>query len=528
MASYKCRVCDYVYSEENEAVRWEALPADWVCPVCGSGKDFYEPLQGAAGADPVQASPPTEKSADAVKDRPTWRCSICGHEVAGKEPPSHCPVCASSSDQFERIEQGRPSEGTDSEEAAPSLESYLSEWARPEYEMEEKFSLIHKLAKRGKSEISPMGTRKPYPGLDTLLFRGGQFHRFPLNEDEPVRTKTVIGPTARHPLELELPFYVSHMSFGALSREAKIALAMGASQVGTATCSGEGGMLPEEREHATRYVYEVGTASFGLDESVIRKGDAVEIKFGQAAKPGMGGHLPAEKVTPEIAAIRGLQPGEAFISPNRQPGVQSVDDLRKMVDKLRAITDGKPVGVKFTAGHVEKDLEFVLAAGPDFITLDCRGGATGAAPSFIRDHVCLPPIYAIRRARAYLDRSGSKLTLCVAGGFRDSTDIAKALALGADAVALATASLIAIGCQQYRICNTGKCPVGITTQDPELRRRFSIPVSKQRLVNFYSLTSDELQTLARINGRRDVHDLDLSDIFTISNEVAQNTDIEYA
>ncbi len=410
----------------------------------------------------------------------------------------------------------------------PPLGEHLSVWRRTDYELEEKFSLIHKLAQTGKSEISPMGTRKPFPNMETILFRGTQFYRFPLNEDDPVATRTTIGSSAEKPLQLEVPFYVSHMSFGALSKEAKIALAKGSSEVGTATCSGEGGMLPEEREHATRYIYEIGTASFSRDENAIGQSDAVEIKFGQAAKPGMGGHLPAEKMTQEIAAIRGLGAHEDFISPNRQPGVDSRDDLEKMVTRLRELARGRPIGIKFTAGHVEQDLEFVLAARPDFITIDCRGGATGAAPSFIRDHVCLPPIYAIRRARLYLDRVGSPVTLCVTGGFRDSTDIAKALSLGADAVALATASLIGIGCQQYRICNTGGCPVGIATQDPKLRARFSIPASTERLANFFRVTKEELQTLARVNGRSNVHDLDLTDIVTLSNEVAQHTDIEHA
>jgi glutamate synthase domain-containing protein 2 len=287
-------------------------------------------------------------------------------------------------------------------------------------------------------------------------------------------------------------------------------------------------MLPEEREHATRYIYEIGTAKFSRDENAIRKADAIEIKIGQAAKPGMGGHLPGEKVTPEIAAIRGLAPGEPSISPNRQPDVDSPDALRRLVESLRETSGGRPIGVKFAAGRIERDLEFVLAASPDFVTFDCRGGSTGAAPSYIRDHVCLPPIFAIRRARRYLDDAGSRITLCVAGGFRDSTDIAKALALGADAVALATSSLIAIGCQQYRICNTGNCPVGIATQDPELRARLSIPASARRFANFYRATCDELVTLARINGRADVHDLDLSDVFTISADIAQTTDVSPA
>lgn len=464
-----------------------------------------------------------------------WQCNVCGYVSTGSEPPHECPVCGVEADKFELVSQDEPSKSSQSKKSdistdkkIPPLKDYLSQWSRSGYKSEEKFSLIQKLAISGRSEISPMGTRKPFPGLETILFRGSQFSPFPLNEDDAVSTKTIIGPNAKKPLELEIPFYVSHMSFGALSREAKTALAMGATAVGTATCSGEGGMLPEERKEASSYIYEIGTADFCRNEEIIKQADAVEIKFGQAAKPGMGGHLPGTKVTEEIAAIRGIKAGEDFISPNRQPGINTAEDFRKMVHHLRDITGGKPIGIKFAAGHIEEDLKFVLAAEPDFITIDCRGGATGAAPNFIRDHVCLPSIYAIRHARRYLNSVGSKVTFCITGGFRDSTDIAKAIALGADAVALASSSLIAIGCQLYRICNTGNCPVGITTQDPKLRERFSIPASKERFINFYNGTNEELQVLARINGRSNVHDLDLTDIFTISNEIAQNSDIEYA
>ena len=286
-------------------------------------------------------------------------------------------------------------------------------------------------------------------------------------------------------------------------------------------------MLPEERAEAGKYIYELGTAAFSHKEESILQGDAVEIKIGQAAKPGIGGHLPKEKITEEIAKIRGIPLGESSTSPGRPIGIENRDDLQKRVKYLRDLTGGKPVGIKIAAGHIEQDLEVALYAEPDFITIDCRGGATGAAPTYIKDNVCLPPIFAIRRARNYLDQVNSEVTLCVTGGFRGSADIAKALALGADAVALATASLMAIGCQQYRICHTGKCPVGITTQDPELRKRFNIDESVKRFVNFYGAIREELKNFARINGRNDVHQLDLTDLFTISNEVSQNTDIDH-
>ncbi len=465
-----------------------------------------------------------------------YKCSICGYQFFAGSLPLNCPVCAADKEKFVLLEDNdngvsqaiKDKIETPVAKEETNLDQYLSEWSREGYEQEEKFSILQKISKTGASEISPMGTRKQFPGFDTILFKGSQFHRFPLNESQEVSLKTIIGPTAKYPLELKVPFFVSHMSFGALSKEAKIALAIGSSNAGTAIGSGEGGMLEEEREKADKYIYEIGTALFSRDESAMKRADAVEIKFGQAAKPGMGGHLPAEKVTKEIAKIRKIKPGQDFISPNFQPGIKSPDDLKKMIQNIREITGGKPVGVKFTAGHIEEDLVFVLRSAPDFFTIDCRGGATGAAPNFIRDHICLPAIYTIRKVRKILDKTGSKATFCVTGGFRDSTDIAKAIALGADAVALATTSLIAIGCQQYRICNTGNCPVGIATQDPELRKRFSIEASAERFTNFSKATMNELETLARINGYADIHQLGINDVFTISNEVSANTDIGYA
>ncbi len=404
---------------------------------------------------------------------------------------------------------------------------YLAEWTRNKDEFDPKFARLQNLAKGGKSEISAMRTLKTFPDFETILFRGAQLHKMPLNGDEKVNTKTIIGPNAKKPLVIDIPFYVSHMSFGALSKEAKIALAKGSSKVKTVMCSGEGGMLPEEQANAYKYIYEVGTASFNHKVDAIKKADAIEIKIGQAAKPGIGGHLPKEKITPEIAKIRGIKQGEDFISPGRHFDINSKEDLKAEVDELRKVTGGKPIGVKFSAGNIEKDIEVALYSKPDFITIDCRGGATGAALTYIKDNVCVPPIFAIRRARQYLDKQKSKVTLCVTGGFRDSTDIAKALALGADVIALATASLIAIGCQQYKICHTGKCPVGITTQDPELRKRFVIDKSVERFVNFYEATKNELESFARINGLNDVHKLSLEDIYTLSNEVSLNTDIEH-
>ncbi|MBW2522988.1 MAG: alpha-hydroxy-acid oxidizing protein [Deltaproteobacteria bacterium] len=453
----------------------------------------------------------------------TWKCTACGYLHTGESVPELCPVCAAPAELF--IEERAPEQ-----KLPPVIDTldYLAAWQRKDDDVEPRFARLQRLATTGETEISAMGTHRHAVTWDDILLCGAQLDRLPLEKDEDVSTRTTIGKCADQPLELQIPFYVSHMSFGALSKEAKISLARGSAAVGTAIGSGEGGMLKEEREHAKHYIYELGTARFSHVESSIRAADAVEIKIGQAAKPGLGGHLPADKVTDEIAAIRGLAVGEDSISPSRQPDINSRADLRRKVDELRELTGGKPIGIKFAAGRLEQDLDFALAAGPDFVTIDCRGGGTGAAPTVVKDNVCLHAIFALRRARRFLDERRSAVTLCITGGFRDSSDIAKALALGADAVALATASMMAIGCQQYRICQTGRCPVGIATQDPALRARLVIDKSVERFVRFYRGTTRELATLTRLAGRRSVHDLDLSDLFTTSLEVAHFTDIAHA
>lgn len=390
-----------------------------------------------------------------------------------------------------------------------------------------KLSAIQNLAKTGESAHKSMRTQMPFIGFESILFKNAQVSVLPLESDTVVNTKTVIGKSAKHPLVIDMPFYVSHMSFGALSAEAKTALAKGSAMAGTAMCSGEGGMLAASRKAAKYYIYELGTAAFSHDENAIKMADAVELKMGQAAKPGLGGVLPAEKVTDEIAEIRGIKPGEDGLTPARMDGVNDAKSLRKKVAWVRSLLGGKPVGIKFAAGHIEEDIRTALAASPDFITIDCRGGATGAAPVFIKDNVCVPAIFAIRRARRYLDSVNSDVTLCVTGGFRDSSDIAKALALGADAVALATASLISIGCIQSKVCHTGKCPVGISTQDKALRRLLNVDTGAQGLFNYYAATKRELIDFARSNGKDDVHQLSMADVMTTSDTVAAFTDISH-
>ncbi len=310
----------------------------------------------------------------------------------------------------------------------------------------------------------------------------------------------------------------------ALSREAKIALAKGSAAVKTAMCSGEGGILKKSMEQSYKYIFEYVPNRYSVTEEHLKAVDAVEIKLGQSSKPGMGGHLPGHKVTKEIAEIRGFEEGKDIISPAHFDDITNEKELREKVAWLKEATRGKPVGVKIAAGHIEEDLEAVLSADPDFITIDGRAGATGASPKFIKAAASIPTVFALHRARKFLDEKGRKdITLIVTGGMRISTDFAKALAMGADAVAIATASLMAIGCQQFRVCNTGKCPRGIATQDPDLRARFDIEMGARGLKNFLHVSTEELKTVTRLTGNTDVHNLSVRDLCTTNSEISGHT-----
>ena len=242
----------------------------------------------------------------------------------------------------------------------------------------------------------------------------------------------------------------------------------------------------------------------------------------------MGGHLPGEKVTPEISQIRNKPMGQDVISPSKFEDINSKEDLKDMVEWLRAASEGRPIGIKIAAGRIEKDLEYCVYAQPDFITIDGRGGATGASPRLVRDATSVPSIYALYRARKYLDQVGADIQLVITGGLRVSSDFAKAIAMGADAVAIASAALIAAACQQYRICGSGMCPVGVATQDPELRKRFQEEAAAKRVANFLNVSLEELKTFARITGHSKLHDLNVEDLCTIDREISEHTNISHA
>lgn len=464
-----------------------------------------------------------------------YKCSVCGYvydeEKEGKpfSELKECPMCKQSPDKFEIIAEKDEIKAMDtvSDTEIVSDLSYPKE-TRNTNSTYRYMKEIQEMAVSGKPIIQAMGTQMKMPNWDDILILGAQLNPPPLDEFAPVAVSTVIGKNAKRPMFLQNPVYISHMSFGALSKEIKIALAKGSAMAGSAMCSGEGGILPEEMEAAARYIFEYVPNKYSVTDENLQKVDAIEIKIGQGTKPGMGGHLPGEKVTEEIAKVRNKPMGQDVISPSKFEDINTREDLKALVDELRRRSDGRPIGIKIAAGKIEKDLEYCVFAEPDFITIDGRGGATGASPALVRDSTSVPTIYALYRARKYLDSVKADIDLVITGGLRVSSDFAKALAMGADAIAVASAAMVAAACQQYRICGMGTCPVGVATQDVELRKRLKIDAAAKRVANYLNCSLEELKTFARITGHDNVHDLSVNDLCTISREISEFTNIPHA
>jgi glutamate synthase domain-containing protein 2/nitrite reductase/ring-hydroxylating ferredoxin subunit len=378
--------------------------------------------------------------------------------------------------------------------------------------------------------VTAMGVpRTLLPSWDDIQFTTAQLARRPLLDDHPVATGVTIGPAAKRPLQLDIPLFVSDMSFGALSEEAKVALATGAQRAGTAICSGEGGMLPDEQQANQRYLYELGSGRFGWDLDLVRRVQAFHLKLGQGAKTGTGGHLPGIKVRGRIAEVRGLPEGTAAVSPATFTGdLATFDGMRSLLAEVRAASGGIPIGVKLSAQRIEADLDAALELGVDYVILDGRGGGTGAAPTLFRDHISVPTIPALARARRHLDAArATDVTLVITGGLRTPADFAKALALGADAVAVSNAALQAIGCLGMRACHTGNCPVGIATQDPKLRARLPVEEAADRLARFLTASTALMSVLARACGHERLADLSIDDLTTFDRDVHHLTAIPY-
>ena len=395
---------------------------------------------------------------------------------------------------------------------------------------------IHAIARDGLDTFGhhgPMGAmgvpRTELPRWDDIQILPAQLARKPLSEDASVGTELIIGPNARRPLRLKIPLFVSDMSFGALSQEAKLALAKGAELAGTGICSGEGGMLPEEQAANSRYFYELASAKFGYAEDLLTKVQGFHFKGGQGAKTGTGGHLPGAKVTAKIAEVRGLSEGMAAVSPPTFTDLITVDDFRNMADRVREISGGIPIGFKLSANHIEDDIDFALAASADYIIIDGRGGGTGAAPLLFRDHISVPTLVALARARRHLDNNGhSGITLIITGGLRVPADFIKALCLGADGIALSNTALQAIGCIGARMCNTNLCPAGIATQKEELRQRLHVDGSAERLQRVLIGFTELMQVMARACGHDHLNKFNPTDITTWKKDIAELTSIRYA
>ncbi|MGS5515516.1 glutamate synthase-related protein [Clostridioides difficile] len=479
MSIYKCSVCGYIYDESKNDKTWDELSEDWECPVCTKGRSYFGKISTVYYEE-------DEKGAEDIAENET--------EVTSEKTGDL---------------------------------NYINTYLRRDDEVEKHMDIIHEMAVTGKSIIEPMRTKLPVISWDDILIMGAQLNPLPLNEHDEVNTTTIIGKKAKKPMIIENPVYISHMSFGALSKELKIALAKGVAKSKTAMCSGEGGILPEEKEASYKYIFEYVPNKYSVTEENLKNSDAIEIKIGQGTKPGMGGHLPGEKVTEEIAKVRNKPVGQDVISPSCFEEIQSKEDLKKLVDELREVSEGRPIGVKISAGHIEKDMEFIAYAKPDFVTIDGRGGATGASPKLLKDATSIPTIFALHRARKYIDTHELDIDLVITGGLRVSTDFVKALAMGADAIAIASSALMAAACQQYRICGSGKCPVGVATQDEELRKRLHIENSANRVANFLNVSLEELKTFARVSGHKDIHDLSVDDLYTVNSEISNYTNIQH-
>ncbi|MFA7521930.1 MAG: glutamate synthase-related protein [Halothiobacillaceae bacterium] len=398
-------------------------------------------------------------------------------------------------------------------------------------------AFIHRLAREGLSQLGPYGEmdamgvpRSQLPDWNDIQFMTAQLAMQPLMEDVAVGTELIIGPEARKPLQLNMPLFVSDMSFGALSEEAKLALAQGAEMVGTAISSGEGGMLPEEQQANSRYMLEYASAKFGYSDDLLPLVQAFHFKCGQAAKTGTGGHLPGAKVRGRIAEIRQLPEGKNADSPPTFADLHTVDDFAHFADHVRELTGGIPVGFKMSAQHIERDIAFAVQAGADYIILDGRGGGTGDAPLLFRDHISVPTIPALARARHCLDKLGAsgRVTLIITGGLRTHTDFAKALALGADGIALANSAMQAVGCVGARICHTNRCPTGVATQDPALRKRLDVDVSAKRLATFLEASVQLMQVMARACGHDHLNQFARDDLASWHKNIAELAGIQWS
>ncbi len=401
---------------------------------------------------------------------------------------------------------------------------------------------IQRAADEGVYRIRGFGAKRAVPHFDDLVFLGASVSRYPLEGyREACGTNVVLGSRhAEKPLEIDIPITIAGMSFGSLSANAKEALGRGASAVGTSTTTGDGGMTPEERGHSSKLVYQYLPSRYGMNPDDLRKADAIEVVIGQGAKPGGGGMLLGQKISDRVAEMRTLPTDIDQRSACRHPDWTGPDDLEIKIRELREITDWQvPIYVKVGATRTYYDTMLAVKSGADVIVLDGMQGGTGATQECFIEHVGIPTLPAVRLAAEALQELGlhrSGVQLIVSGGIRSGADVAKAIALGADAVSIGTAALIALGDNRpdladeyaklgtapgyYEDWQAGNDPAGITTQDPALEARLDPEQAGRRLANYLSVLTMEAQTLARACGKSHVHNLEPEDLQALTVEAA--------
>ncbi len=416
----------------------------------------------------------------------------------------------------------------------------------------ESISEVHALSRLGRYQIRGFTTANTrFPTFDDLVFVPASLTRLPLEGyRESCDTTTVLGDRpglVSHPIRLDIPIYIASMSFGALSASAKAALGYGASKVGSMTCTGEGGMLEDERQASRTLVYQMTPSRYMLDLEHLRMADGIEIVVGQGAKPGTGGLLLGMKVSDRVAKMRSLPLGVDQRSTIRHPDFLGADDLSVKIEELREATDYRiPMFVKTGATRPKYDVPVAAKAGADVIVLDGAEGGTGASPELLLDHTGIPTLSAIRVARQALEDCGmaDQVKLVASGGIRSGVDAAKALALGADCVMIGTAAIMSLGCNSPRYladyqalgtapgqchhCHTGRCPVGITTQDPELEKRMHVAAGAERIARFLTAMTMEITLLAKACGKSSVHNLEPEDLRALSLEASAFTGVKLA
>ena len=463
----------------------------------------------------------TPKAVVAEEDSEAYLCA-CKHTA-------NAPFCDGTHKNFTSEDIGKEGPGVKTKASEMPIAKATQEEPTVEF--------IHQLSSEGLRKLGHHGPmtsmgvpRNELPHWDDLQIMVAQMATKPLLEDVVVGSELIIGPETKKPLVLDIPLFVSDMSFGALSEEAKIALAKGAELAGTGICSGEGGMLPEEQAANSRYFYEYASAGFGYKEELLKNVQAFHFKGGQGAKTGTGGHLPGSKNIGKIAQVRGITEGEPAVSPPTFSNLSTSEDFKKFADRVREVTGGIPIGFKLSANHIEEDIQFALDASADYIILDGRGGGTGAAPEIFRNHISVPTIPALARARKYLDLKGEsgRVTLIVTGGLRVPSDFVKAMALGADGIALSNSAMQAIGCVGARMCNSNNCPAGIATQKPELRAKLDVEKSAKQLENFFGASVELMQVMARACGHDHLSKFSKNDLATWEEKMAKLSGVKYS